>query len=122
MREPQAKAIHLKDYAPPAFRIDTVDLDVDIREADALVRAKLQIKRNSPGKLVLDGDELELVSVLIDGKPVAYEATAETLTIAEVPGAFALETVSRILPQRNTKLEGLYATKNGFVTQCEAQG
>ena len=122
MREPQAKAIHLKDYAPPAFRIDTVALDVDIREADAVVRAKLGIRRNAPGPLVLDGDELELVSVSLDGKPVPYEATAATLTIAGVPDAFTLETVTRIVPQQNTKLEGLYATKNGFVTQCEAQG
>jgi aminopeptidase N len=122
MREPQAKAIHLKDYAPPAFSIVTVDLDVDIREADALVRARLGITRNAPGPLVLDGDELELVSVRLDGKPVAYELAAATLTLPNVPDAFTLETVSRIVPQQNTKLEGLYATKNGFVTQCEAQG
>ena len=42
--------------------------------------------------------------------------------IPDVPDAFTLETVSRIVPQQNTKLEGLYATKHGFVTQCEAQG
>ncbi|HEX6268032.1 MAG TPA: aminopeptidase N, partial [Burkholderiales bacterium] len=107
MREPQAKAIHLKDYAPPAFRVDTVELDVDIRDDHALVRAKLQVVRNSPGPLVLDGDELELVSVQIDGKPVAHAVTAESLTIPDVPDAFALETLTRIVPQQNTKLEGL---------------
>jgi aminopeptidase N len=122
MREPQAKAIHLKDYAPPAFRVESIDLDVDIREDHALVRAKLEIRRNAGGALVLDGDELELVSVALNGKQVRYEVTAERLTIAEVPDAFMLETVTRIVPQKNTKLEGLYATKNGFVTQCEAQG
>ena len=58
MREPQAKAVHLKDYTPPAFRVDTDDLDVDIRADHALVRAKLRIRRNAPGPLVLDGDEL----------------------------------------------------------------
>jgi aminopeptidase N len=122
MREPQAKAIHLKDYAPPAFRVDTVELDVDIRDDHALVKAKLQVIRNSPGPLVLDGEELQLVSVSLDGKPVRHEVTDETLTVPDVPDAFTLETVSRIVPQQNTKLEGLYATKNGFVTQCEAQG
>src|SRR5688500_8674486 len=122
MREPQAKAIYLKDYAPPAFRVESVDLDVDIREDHALVRAKLEIRRNASGALVLDGDELELVSVALNGKPVRYEVAAERLTIAEVPDAFMLETVTRIVPQQNTKLEGLYATRNGFVTQCEAQG
>ena len=122
MREPQTKAIHLKDYAPPAFRVEAVELDVDIQERDALVKAKLDVRRNSAGPLVLDGDEVELVSLAVDGKPWRYEVTPETLTVHDVPDAFILETVSRIVPQQNTKLEGLYATRNGFVTQCEAQG
>jgi aminopeptidase N len=122
MREPQAKAIHLEDYTPPAFRVDTVDLDVDIRDDHALVDARLSITRAAPGPLVLDGEELELVSVTLNGKPVAHQVAAETLTLPEVPDAFTLETVTRIVPQQNTKLEGLYATRNGFVTQCEAQG
>jgi aminopeptidase N len=122
MREPQPRAIHLKDYAPPAFRVETIELDVDIREDHALVRAKLEIRRDAPGPLVLDGDELELVSVSLDGKKPRYEVSAEKLTVYDVPDAFVLETVSRIVPQKNTKLEGLYATKHGFVTQCEAEG
>jgi len=122
MREPQTKAIHLKDYAPPAFRVETVELDFTIREDHALVTAKLEMIRSGQGPLVLDGEELELVSVSVNGAPARHEVTAETLTVHEVPDAFTLETVTRIVPQQNTKLEGLYATKNGFVTQCEAQG
>ncbi len=122
MREPQAKAIHLTDYAPPAFRVETVELDFDIREDHALVTARLEITRSGQGPLVLDGDELELVSVSVNGAPARHEVTAETLTVQGVPDAFTLETVTRIVPQQNTKLEGLYGTKNGFVTQCEAQG
>jgi aminopeptidase N len=123
MKEAQPKAIQLKDYAPPPFRVETVDLDIDIREDHALVRAKLEIRRNAGGAaLVLDGDELELVSVTLNGKPVQHEVSAEKLTLPHVPDAFTLETVSRIVPQKNTKLEGLYATKHGFATQCEAEG
>jgi aminopeptidase N len=125
MREPQAKAIQLKDYSPPAFKVESVELDVEIREHDALVRAKLQIRRSAPGPLVLDGDELELQSVALNGKLLEqrnFSLEPEKLTIADVPDAFELETLTRIAPQKNTKLEGLYATKNGFVTQCEAQG
>jgi aminopeptidase N len=127
MRESQARAIHLKDYAPPAFLIERVTLDVDIRADDALVKATLAVRRNPASRekdaaLVLDGDELELVSVLLDGKEKLHIVTAENLTIADVPEAFTLETVTRIVPQKNTKLEGLYATQSGFVTQCEAQG
>jgi aminopeptidase N len=125
MREPQPKAIHLKDYAPPAFRVDSIELDVDIREDHALVGAKLALRRNSAGPLVLDGDELELVSVALNAKPLGqdeFAVTAEKLTIPHVPDEFTLETVSRIVPQKNTRLEGLYAAKHGFVTQCEAEG
>ena len=122
MKEAQARAIQLKDYAPSAFRVETVELDVDIRDDHAVTTAKLAIRRNAPGPLVLDGDEIELVSVTLNGRPVAHEVSADKLTIPEVPDAFTLETVSRIHPQKNTKLEGLYGTRHGFVTQCEAEG
>src|SRR5690554_1653286 len=123
MREPTPKSIHLKDYAPPAFFVPHVELDVDIREDHALAKAKLQVKRNrGDGPLVLDGDELELVSVSLDGQTPRHDVAADKLTIHDVPDAFTLETVTRIVPQKNTKLEGLYATRHGFVTQCEAEG
>ena len=122
MREPQPKTIYLRDYTPPAFRVETIELDIDIRDADALVTARLQLKRNSEGPLVLDGEELELLEVKLNGAKPRYALTPERLTIEHAPDACTLETVTRIVPQKNTKLEGLYATKNGFVTQCEAQG
>ncbi len=130
MREPQPKAIRLEDYAPPAFLVERVALDVDIRADDALVRATLAVRRNPAAAardapLVLDGDELELVSAAMNGSLLRknqFFATAENLTIPGVPDAFSLETVSRIVPQKNTRLEGLYASRSGFVTQCEAQG
>src|SRR4051812_49414596 len=130
MREPQPKTIHLKDYSPPPFLIDTVELDVDIRAEDAVVKATLAIRRNPRGdksvrSLALDGDELELVSVALNGADLSKDrfcATTDKLVVESVPDAFVLETVSRIVPQKNTKLEGLYATKHGFVTQCEAEG
>ena len=130
MREPQPQTIYLKDYAPPAFLVEHVALDVDIRADHALVQARLRMRRNPQAAepkapLALDGEELELISVAIDGtllRDNAYSLDPDRLVIPDLPNAFELETVSRIVPQKNTKLEGLYATKNGFVTQCEAQG
>ncbi len=130
MREPAAKTIFLKDYTPPAFLISTIALDVDIREDHALVRATLALARNpkaadAGAPLLLDGEEIELVSVALDGRTLApgeYVLGEESLGIAGVPERFTLETVSRIRPQQNTRLEGLYASSNGFFTQCEAQG
>jgi aminopeptidase N len=130
MRDPTPVTIRLEDYTPPAFLIATVDLDVDLREDFATVRAKLGVKRNPAAKdpkapLVLDGDELALESVAIDGRTLAasgYALDGEHLTIPAVPDAFTLETAVRIEPRRNTKLMGLYASKDGFFTQCEAEG
>jgi aminopeptidase N len=130
MREPAATTVYLKDYAPPAFLISSIDLDVDIREDHALVRSKLALARNpkaadQTAPLVLDGEQLELLSVALDGRALsagAYELGAESLRIAGLPQQFELETVSRICPQKNTALEGLYASNNGFFTQCEAEG
>ena len=130
MREPAAKTIYLKDYTPPSFLIAAIELDVDIRADHALVRAILQIERNpkaadAQAPLTLDGEEIELLSVALDGRALApgeYEFGEESLRIARVPQRFTLETVSRIRPQTNTRLEGLYASNNGFFTQCEAQG
>ena len=130
MRDPTPVTIHLEDYTPPAFLIATVDLDVDIREDSARVRARLAVERNPAAKdprapLVLDGDEVRLESAAIDGRTLAateYALDEAHLTIPSVPDAFTLETVVRIEPQKNTKLMGLYASKDGFFTQCEAEG
>ncbi len=130
MREPTAKTIHLKDYTPPAFLISTIELDVEIRGQDALVRARLAIVRNpdaadQSAPLALNGDELSLQSIALDGRKLAaeeYSVDADRLTVHKVPDTFKLATAVIIVPQKNTKLEGLYATKAGFVTQCEAEG
>ncbi len=130
MRDAAPQTINLKDYTPPAFLISSVNLDVDIREARVTVRATLKVARNpargdSQEPLVLDGEDLELLSVSIDGKALSdsnYRVDEAHLVIAQVPGAFTLETQVGFDPWKNTKLEGLYATKAGLVTQCEAEG
>jgi aminopeptidase N len=124
------KTIFLKDYTPPAFLVSSVDLDVDLRDDHALIRARLAITRNPKSAdpkapLELDGDELELVSVALDGKALGsgeFTASAEHLEIPGVPDRFTLETAVRIRPRQNTKLMGLYASQDGYFTQCEAEG
>ncbi len=129
MRDAPSQVIRLNEYRSPAFRIASVALDVDIRPGQATVHGTLRLTRD-PARdkaepLVLDGDELELVSVSLDGRTLApgdYRVADGRLVIADVPDAFSLETVVRFDPWKNTKLEGLYATKDGLVTQCEAEG
>ena len=122
--------IRLADYRPPAFLIPAVDLSFDIRDDATLVTARLTVMRNPAAAdpaapLALDGDELKLESVRLDGKLLSaaeYRVEDARLVIASVPERFTLETVSSLDPAANTKLMGLYASNTGLFTQCEAEG
>jgi len=130
VRDPVPTVIQLKDYRPPAFLIPAVELDIDLHEDHALVKARLEVQRNPAADdphapLVLDGDELELVSVALDGRKLAdreFVLETDRLTIPAVPDRFSLETAVSIAPRKNTKLMGLYASKDGYFTQSEAEG
>ena len=129
MTRKKPKTIYLKDYKPPAYRISAVDLHFDLTDNGALVKSRLECSltdsdQSSP-PLVLNGKELELISLAIDGHALCgneYKTDEETLTIFKVPSLFSLEIVTRLKPHENTSLEGLYCTSGNFCTQCEAQG
>lgn len=122
--------VRLADYRPTAYAIRTVDLDFRLDPEATEVTADLRIERRDgtePGTpLTLDGDELDLVAVEIDGarlKPDAYEAGPAQLTVLEPPASpFTLRIVTRLAPARNTKLMGLYRSSGNYCTQCEAEG
>ena len=130
MLNPTPRTVFLKDYTPPPFLISDVQLDVHIDAEGVGVEARLTVRRNPKfadprAPLVLDGDELELQWVRLDGRPLdrgQYRLDAEHLTVPDVPDAFTLETGVRINPRANTKLMGLYASKDGLFTQCEPEG
>ena len=121
--------IQLKDYLPPAFMVDTVHLDVDIQDGWTQVTATLSLQRNALADvnepLVLNGDDLETVSVRLDGRLLAgsdYRLDDAQLFIDSPPTQFVLETRVRIRPDENTHLSGLYRSQDGYFTQCEPQG
>ncbi|MEE9266989.1 MAG: M1 family aminopeptidase, partial [Gammaproteobacteria bacterium] len=124
------KTVYLKDYTPPPFLIEDVDLRFDLGEETTLVTSTLKLVRNPAfvtprDGLSLDGQELELVSIGIDGSPVGderYRLDEGSLVIRDVPDEFTLQTCVRLRPQANTSLEGLYTSSGNFCTQCEAQG
>ncbi|MDP0588986.1 MAG: aminopeptidase N [Candidatus Endonucleobacter bathymodioli] len=130
MKDSQPKAIFLKDYQPPAYWIDKTDLVFDLHEDYALVTTALSMRLNeSQGEasaLVLAGDkDLDLQSVKIDGRLLEksdYTESEEQLTIPINNAQFSLEIKTRIKPQENTSLEGLYQSNGMFCTQCEAEG
>ncbi|HWU83853.1 MAG TPA: aminopeptidase N, partial [Rhodocyclaceae bacterium] len=130
MKTETPQTVHLKDYTPPPFLIDTVDLDVDFQPAGTIVTTRMTLRRNphaadARAPLVLDGEELETLSVAVNGSallPHDYALTETTLTLAHLPDSCTLETVVQIQPDSNTRLSGLYRSKDGYFTQCEAQG
>ncbi len=117
-----------KDYRPTDFFLPSVQLDFSLGKESTLVRSKLEVQRRTQGNkkpLLLDGEELEIVSIRLDGKvlaPTQYMYENDQLCIAEVPDHFELETEVRLRPQKNTQLSGLYSSGKMFCTQCEAEG
>ena len=85
------QAVNLSDYQVPDFLVDRVELAFDLREENTIVRSELAMRRNNPGPLVLNGEDLTLLSVSVDGKELAsetYEVSSHTLTIWETPSRF----------------------------------
>src|SRR4051812_36139973 len=121
----------LSDYRPPDFLVDTVDLAFDLDPADTRVLSTLRLRRNPDAAtpnaatpsaaLRLDGDELDLVALALDGRPLApgdYRIEPDgALVIPDMPDSALLEVRTRIVPERNTALSGLYISGGNFCTQ-----
>ncbi len=122
------RSTYLKDYRPPNYLVDSIDLRFELEPEDTAVTARMSVRRNpagAGGALWLDGEAMELVSLRLDGLDVDagdYEVRADGLELRNVPEQFELEVLTRIAPARNTALEGLYVSSAMFCTQCEAQG
>ena len=130
MSERKTQSVHLKNYRPSDFLIDTVHLYVDLHEEETYVKTILNLRRNPASSrmeapLRLDGEDMVLKSVIIDGhelSPSDYMVDKFSLTISAIPDQFTLETEIVIRPQENTQLSGLYKSRGNFCTQCEAEG
>jgi aminopeptidase N len=130
MRTEDPQLVRLADYRPPDFLIDRVALDIKLDQKKTRVTSRLSLRRNPIGRagapLLLDGDELLLLGVTLDGQPLdtsRYAVTPEKFTFAEPPEApFELEIEIELDPSANTKLMGLYRSGSAYCTQCEAEG
>jgi aminopeptidase N len=124
------KTVYLKEYRPPAFLVDSIDLEFDLDPAHTRVKSALNVRRNPASDerladLALDGEQLTLVSLILDGQALSgdrYRQTDSGLVISGVPETFRLEIETEIRPEANTSLEGLYVSSGNFCTQCEAEG
>ena len=116
-----------EDYSAPAYWIDTVHLSFDLDAAKTRVLNKMTLRRNPdvPAQaLRLDGDELNLARVLVNGAGTSFKMDAGQLVLENLPleGPFELEIFTTCAPVKNTKLMGLYVSNDSFFTQCEAEG
>jgi aminopeptidase N len=126
----ESRMVRLEDYRPTPWAAETVDLDVRLEPEETIVVAEVTYHRRPetpPGTpLVLDGDELTLVEVRLDGAilpPSAYAATSQRFELFAPPAdGFRLSLTTRLDPAHNTKLMGLYRTSGCWCTQCEAEG
>lgn len=129
--KPDGSVVRLEDYRPSDFLIPETHLTFRLDPEATQVIAQLRVERaenaatNIP--LILDGDELTLSAIAIDGKPLAasdYEVGDKGLTIKRPPAGptFELRIETVIDPSKNTKLMGLYRSNGVYCTQCEAEG
>ncbi|MBS7808542.1 aminopeptidase N [Variovorax sp. PCZ-1] len=115
-----------EDYTPPPFWIDTVDLTFDLDPAKTRVLSKMHIRRNADAAadaaLRLEGVELNLARVLVNGAGCSFKMDGETLVLDGLPFECDLEIFTTCNPSKNTSLTGLYVSQDTFFTQCEAEG
>ncbi|HTQ12912.1 MAG TPA: aminopeptidase N [Rhizomicrobium sp.] len=127
MRTEEPRAVALKNYRAPDFRISDVSLAFALDPDATRVTATTKFARTGAAgtPLALNGERMKLLSVTLDGRKLGagdYALDDTSLKIANVPDAFALTIETEIAPSQNTSLEGLYTSGGMFCTQCEPEG
>jgi len=116
------------DYRPPVWTIPHVRLDFQLEAERTLVRAEFRLQPDplqARQALVLDGEDLELLEIAIDGQALSDDQYSHVQGKLHLPGvekACTLQTTVAIRPSANSALEGLYTSGDLLLTQCEAEG
>lgn len=121
------ETIKLTDYTPVNYRAEKTHLIFDLFEEHGIVTATVDYHLNDgkSAQLNLVGLDLELLDVKLDGKDLdlkLVDYSPKHLTLQDLPKAFQLTVTTKIYPQKNTALEGLYKSNGKFSTQCEPEG
>ncbi|MBX9586743.1 MAG: aminopeptidase N [Gammaproteobacteria bacterium] len=126
----ESQTHYLEDYQVPDFLCNAIFLHFELHEDHTAVHSVMHLQRNpnsqSPdSSLVLNGEGMDLETLLLDGTPIIsenYRVDKESLTVDHLPIQFILETIVRIKPHENFALSGLYKSRNNYCTQCESHG
>jgi aminopeptidase N len=128
MRTDTPQTIYRKDYTPPSYLVDTVELGFDLDPARTIVANRMTIRRNPDSaqrEIELYGEDIELVALRMNGKTLRdgdYIIDGSLLRIPGAPEEATLEIETLCAPEQNTTLSGLYVSNGNFFTQCEAEG
>ncbi|GAA5093722.1 aminopeptidase N [Bartonella acomydis] len=130
MQQTAVPVYRLEDYQPTPYAIPNIELHFRLAPTKTSVTATLAIEARQNTKeltpLVLSGDDLTLISVAINGEILsenAYKATPSRLEIPTPPvSPFTLQLVTKVNPESNRQLMGLYLSNGVYCTQCEAEG
>src|SRR5690348_9821213 len=97
---PTHVAIRREDYRPPDWLVPEIRLDFDLGLERTRVRATLEVVRNGEHDrpLRLDGSELELVSVKVDGQRADHHLDGPQLVIDPNEDRATIETEVEISP------------------------
>ena len=119
---------YLKDYSPPDYWVESLDLVFELDAQSTRVHARMVLTKNphkQSAPLRLDGDSLTLISIHLDGKPLpdhCYSVDEKQLTLYKIPEKCVLELTTQIYPEQNSSLEGCFQSGPILCTQCEAEG
>jgi len=127
MKDGQPREIRLSDYQAPGYTTTDTHLVFDIFDGETKVTNTMQVERCAADaqSLRLDGQALELLSIRVDGRELSgneYVLEDEALTIHGLGESHEVTIETRIYPEKNTALEGLYRSSSMYCTQCEAEG
>ncbi|ATQ75414.1 aminopeptidase N [Massilia violaceinigra] len=128
MRTDTPQTIYRKDYTPPGFMVETVELGFDLDPERTIVASRLTMRRNPDSKvreIELHGENIVLVALRMNGKTLSkrdYRLDDKMLVISNAPDEVTLEIETLTAPVKNTTLNGLYVSNGNFFTQCEAEG
>ena len=109
-REASTALIQRANYSPPAYWIDTVDLSFDLDPAKTRVLNKMQIRRNAdvPAQpLRLDGDELNLARVMVNGQGCSFKMDGDTLVLENLPDGLRAGDFHHLQPGQKHQADGL---------------
>ncbi len=120
----KTKYTYLKDYCVPDYLIPETFLEFDLYPECTIVKSSLKVSRNIDKitDLVLDGENLELLEVLINDCPAKYRLEEKKLIILKPPAVFILKIKVSICPKNNLTGLGLYLSNGIYCTQNEPHG